>query len=109
MNTKNKKALYESIMKSVSKTVKRKLNEDTRDYNYYLNELLVALDDADDADVKENVIDQLYNLLRELEGYVSDLYDGDMSYEELNKRFSIMCRVLNGRTKHIYTDADDLK
>ena len=27
MNTKQKKALYESIMKSVSKTVKRKLNE----------------------------------------------------------------------------------
>ena len=31
MNTKQKKALYESIMKSVSKTVKNKLNENVND------------------------------------------------------------------------------
>lgn len=31
MNTRQKKALYESIMKSVAKTVKRKLNENNDD------------------------------------------------------------------------------
>ncbi len=44
MNTRNKKALYESIMKSVSKTVKRKLNEDA---DFEADELLDTLTDDD--------------------------------------------------------------
>lgn len=44
MNTRNKKALYESIMKSVSKTVKRKLNENA---DVEADELLDTLTDDD--------------------------------------------------------------
>ena len=32
-NIKNKRSLYESIMKNISKTVKRKLNEDDKNFN----------------------------------------------------------------------------
>ena len=45
MNTKNKKALYESIMKSVSKTIKKKLNENYEDPE--ADELLDTLTDDD--------------------------------------------------------------
>lgn len=96
MNKNQKKALYESIMKSVSKTVKRKLNENQsfEDYAYTINTLL---DETEDADLKENIIDNIHMMLTEIRGIVDDLNDGNISYEEVNAIFSKIDRMLLGR------------
>lgn len=108
MNKNQKKALYESIMKTVSKTVKRKLNESI-DYNTYVNELLTEVNDVDDNDTRENILDAVYKLIRELQGYIKDLDDDDMSWEELNKICGTICSILSKQTTHTYTDVDDMK
>ena len=45
MNKNSKRALYESIMKDVSKTIKRKINENVEDFE--ADELLNTLTDDD--------------------------------------------------------------
>lgn len=45
MNKNRKRALYESIMKDVSKTIKRKINENVEDFE--ADELLDTLTDDD--------------------------------------------------------------
>ena len=86
MNKNQKKALYESIMKSVSRTVKRKLNE-KEDYknNHEMEQLLSVINDVEEPDVKENIIEAIQMLVRDFQGDVSDFNDGNMSYEEINK------------------------
>ena len=52
MNKMQKKALYENIMRSVSKTIKRRLNENQsyEDYAYNIN---ACLDETGDERLKE--------------------------------------------------------
>ena len=52
-NIKNKRSLYESIMKNISKTVKRKLNEDDKNFNIndYDEDEIYTVKDAYDFDL----------------------------------------------------------
>lgn len=53
-----KKALYENIMRSVSKAIKKRLNEDNdyEDYSYNIN---VCLDKIGDESLKAEVINNI--------------------------------------------------
>ena len=53
-----KKALYENIMRSVSKTIKKRLNEDNdyEDYSYNIN---VCLDEIGDESLKAEAINNI--------------------------------------------------
>lgn len=87
MNKTQKKALYESIMKGVSKTIKRRLNEDQsyEDYAYNIN---ACLDETGDERLKEEVLNNIHMMLTEIRMMVDQLNDGDISYEEVLKTFS---------------------
>lgn len=95
MNKIQKKALYESIMKSVSKTIKKRLNENSgyEDYAYNIN---MRLDETGDESLKEDVIDNIHMMLTEIRGMVDQLNDGDISYEEVNAIFSKIDRMICG-------------
>ena len=58
MNKIQKKALYENIMRSISKTIKKRLNEDNdyEDYSYNIN---VCLDKIGDESLKAEVINNI--------------------------------------------------
>lgn len=53
-----KKALYENIMRSVSKTIKKRLNED-KDYEDYSYNINVCLDEIGDESLKAEVINNI--------------------------------------------------
>ena len=71
MNTKQKKALYESIMKNISKTIKKQLNEnaykceDAEDSAYKLFDMLQ--DNPDALVYMQTILHVLYHKLDELE------------------------------------------
>lgn len=97
MNKNQKKSLYESIMKSVSKTVKRKLNESRGDrYEDYAYAIRTILDENCDERTKEDVIDNIHMMLVDIRGMVDDLNDGNISYPEVNAIFTKINRMIEG-------------
>lgn len=65
MNKMQKKALYENIMRSVSKTIKMRLNEDQsyEDYAYNIN---ACLDETGDESLKDEVLNNIHKMLTEI-------------------------------------------
>lgn len=91
-----KKALYENIMRSVSKTIKRRLNENQsyEDYAYNIN---VCLDETGDESLKDEVLNNIHMMLTEIRQMVDQLNDGDISYDEVNAIFSKIDKMISGR------------
>ena len=96
MNKIQKKALYENIMRSVSKTIKRRLNEDQsyEDYAYNIN---ACLDEAGDEHLKDEVLNNIHMMLTEIRCMVDQLNDGDISYDEVNAIFRKIDKMISGR------------
>lgn len=91
-----KKALYENIMRSVSKTIKRRLNENQsyEDYAYNIN---VCLDETGDESLKAEVLNNIHMMLTEIRQMVDQLNDGDISYDEVNAIFRKIDKMISGR------------
>lgn len=91
-----KKALYENIMRSVSKTIKRRLNENQsyEDYAYNIN---VCLDETGDESLKDEVLNNIHMMLTEIRQMVDQLNDGDISYDEVNAIFGKIDKMISGR------------
>ena len=91
-----KKALYENIMRSVSKTIKRRLKEDKsyEDYSYNIN---VCLDKIGDKSLKAEVLNNIHMMLTEIRQMVDQLNDGDISYAEVNSVFTKIDKKISGR------------
>lgn len=91
-----KKALYENIMRSVSKTIKMRLNEDQsyEDYAYNIN---ACLDETGDEKLKDEVLNNIHMMLTEIRQMVDQLNDGDISYDEVNAIFGKIDKMISGR------------
>lgn len=72
MNTRNKKALYESIMKSVAKTVKKSLNESFGDTNKTRAITLVSLIDNDN--ILQSDLTKAFINNTDAQNYFTDLF-----------------------------------
>ena len=96
MNKIQKKALYENIMRSVSKTIKRRLNENQsyEDYAYNIN---VCLDKTGDESLKAEVINNIQWMLEDILKIVGLLNDGDISYDEVNAIFRKIDKMISVR------------
>ena len=90
-----KNALYENIMRSVSKAIKKRLNEDNdyEDYSYNIN---VCLDETGDEHLKDEVLNNIHMMLTEIRQMVDQLNDGDISYADVLKTFSKIDRMTCG-------------
>ena len=86
-----KKTLYENIMRSVSKAIKKRLNED---YSYNIN---VCLDKIGDKSLKAEVINNIQRMLGDILKIVGLLNDGDISYDEVNSVFTKIDKTISGR------------
>ena len=86
-----KKALYENIMRSVSKAIKKRLNED---YSYNIN---VCLDKIGDKSLKAEVINNIQRMLGDILKIVGLLNDSDISYDEVNSVFTKIDKTISGR------------
>ena len=91
MNKMQKKTLYENIMRSVSKAIKKRLNED---YSYNIN---VCLDKIGDKSLKAEVINNIQRMLGDILKIVGLLNDGDISYDEVNSVFTKIDKTISGR------------
>ena len=91
-----KKALYENIMRSVSNTIKKRLNEDQsyEDYAYNIN---ACLDETGDEKLKDEVLNNIHMMLTEIRQMVDQLNDGDISYDEVNAIFGKIDKMISGR------------
>ena len=89
-----KKELYENIMRSISKTIKKRLNEDNNyeDYSYNIN---VCLDETGDESLKAEVINNIKRMLGDILKIVGLLNDGDISYDEVNSIFSKIDKAIS--------------
>ena len=89
-----KKALYENIMRSVSKAIKKRLNEDNdyEDYSYNIN---VCLDEIGDESLKAEVINNIKRMLGDIRQMVDQLNDCDISYDEVNSIFSKIDKAIS--------------
>ena len=96
MNKMQKKALYENIMRSVSKTIKRRLNEDN-DYDNYSYNINACLDEIGDESLKAEVINNIQRMLGDILKIVGLLNDGDISYDEVNSIFTKIDKTISGR------------
>lgn len=96
MNKTQKKALYESIMKSVSKTIKKRLNEDEsyEDYAYNIN---VRLDETGDESLKADVINNIHMMLKDILEIINQMDDGDISYDEVDAILRKIDKMICGR------------
>ena len=96
MNKMQKKALYENIMRSVSKTIKRRLNEDQsyEDYAYNIN---ACLDETGDEHLKDEVLNNIQRMLEDILKIVGLLNDGDISYDEVNSVFTKIDKAISER------------
>ena len=94
MNKMQKKALYENIMRSVSKAIKKRLNEDNdyEDYSYNIN---VCLDKIGDEGLK--AINNIQRMLGDILKIVGLLNDDDISYDEVNSVFTKIDKTISGR------------
>ena len=93
-----KKALYENIMRSVSKAIKKRLNENQsyEDYAYNIN---ACLDETGDEHLKDEVLNNIHMMLTEIRQMVDQLNDGDISYTDVLKTFSKIDRMTCGDYK----------
>ena len=73
-------------MRSVSKTIKKRLNEDNEyeDYSYNIN---ACLDEIGDESLKAEVINNIQRMLGDILKIVGLLNDDDISYDEVNTVF----------------------
>lgn len=96
MNKIQKKALYESIMKSVSNTIKKRLNEDEsyEDYAYNIN---VRLDETGDESLKADVINNIHMMLKDILEIINQMDDGDISYDEVDAILRKIDKMICGR------------
>lgn len=96
MNKTQKKALYESIMKGVSKTIKKRLNEDEsyEDYAYNIN---VRLDETGDESLKADVINNIHMMLKDILEIINQMDDGDISYDEVDAILRKIDKMICGR------------
>lgn len=96
MNKTQKKALYESIMKSVSKTIKKRLNEDEsyEDYAYNIN---VRLDETGDESLKADIINNIHMMLKDILEIINQMDDGDISYDEVDAILRKIDKMICGR------------
>lgn len=96
MNKIQKKALYESIMKGVSKTIKKRLNEDEsyEDYAYNIN---VRLDETGDESLKADVINNIHMMLKDILEIINQMDDGDISYDEVDAILRKIDKMICGR------------
>ena len=83
-------------MRSVSKTIKKRLNEDNEyeDYSYNIN---ACLDEIGDESLKAEVINNIHKMLTEIRYMVDQLNDGDISYDEVNSVFTKIDKTISGR------------
>ena len=83
-------------MRSVSKTIKRRLNEDQsyEDYAYNIN---ACLDETGDESLKDEVLNNIHKMLAEIRYMVDQLNDGDISYDEVNAIFGKIDKMISGR------------
>ena len=83
MNTKQKKALYESIMKNVSKTVKKQLNEsETVDeyktrMNNYINNWFETAFHTGDENLDNKIKSQILECAAKFNPHIKDYIDSD--------------------------------
>lgn len=91
-----KKAFYENNMRSVSKTIKKRLNEDNEyeDYSYNIN---ACLDEIGDESLKAEVINNIQRMLGDILKIVGLLNDDDISYDEVNSVFTKIDKKISGR------------
>ena len=96
MNKIQKKALYESIMKSVSNTIKKRLNEDEsyEDYAYNIN---VRLDETGDESLIAEVIIYIHMMLKDILEIINQMDDGDISYDEVDAILRKIDKMICGR------------
>lgn len=96
MNKIQKKALYESIMKNVSKTIKKRLNEDEsyEDYAYNIN---VRLDETGDESLKVDIINNIHMMLKDILEIINQMDDGDISYDEVDAILRKIDKMICGR------------
>ena len=100
MNTKQKKSLYESIMKSVAKTVKKALNEANK--NLHEVKCLVSAFDNDIFD------DTLYwGTYEECESYIFDFDENTGKSEALTDIFGILKQEKHINTNYFIIDDDE--
>ena len=89
-----KKAFYENLMRSVSKTIKRRLNEDN-DYDNYSYNINACLDEIGDESLKAEVINNIKRMLGDIRQMVDQLNDCDISYDEVNSIFSKIDKAIS--------------
>ena len=65
MNKMQKKALYENIMRSVSNTIKKRLNED-QSYEDYVYNINACLDETGNEKLKDKVLNNIHMMLTEI-------------------------------------------
>ena len=100
MNTRQKKAIYESIMKSVAKTVKKALNEANK--NLHEVKCLVSEFDNDIFD------DTLYRgTYEECESYIFDFDENTGKSEALTDIFGILRQEKHINTNYFTIDDDE--
>ena len=100
MNTKQKKSLYESIMKSVAKTVKKALNEANK--NLHEVKCLVSEFDNDIFD------DTLYRgTYEECESYIFDFDENTGKSEALTDILGILRQEKHINTNYFTIDDDE--
>ena len=83
-------------MRSVSKAIKKRLNEDNdyEDYSYNIN---VCLDKIGDKSLKAEVLNNIHKMLTEIRYMVDQLNNGDISYDEVNSVFTKIDKKISGR------------
>lgn len=87
MNKNQKKSLYESIMKSVSKTVKRKLNEDimnSSSFEEVITTLAQKIKRQEQNTFKDRLPKELYELVTENIAFIGDGSEYFISGDMLN-------------------------
>ena len=83
-------------MRSVSKTIKKRLNEDNEyeDYSYNIN---ACLDEIGDESLKAEVINNIQRMLGDILKIVGLLNDDDISYDEVNTIFKKIDKAISER------------
>lgn len=83
-------------MRSVSKAIKKRLNENQsyEDYAYNIN---ACLDKIGDESLKAEVINNIQRMLEDILKIVGLLNDGDISYDEVNSIFTKIDKTISGR------------
>ena len=100
MNTKQKKALYESIMKSVDKTVKKALNE----ANKNLHEVKCLVTEFNNDIFNDTLYRGTYE---ECESYIFDFDENTGKSEALTDIFGILKQEKHINTNYFIIDDDE--